>query len=251
MSALWNNLLYQPIYNLLVLIVNNITFGDVGFAVILVTIIVKLILSPLAVKSTKSQIMIKKIEPELNRIKKDYPNKEEQAQKTMDLYKKHKINPMSGCLVVILQMPIIFALYHVFQKGLLVNTETIYSFVRIPEFLNTNFLGFIDLAEKSILLGVFAGLGQFVQAFLLSRKKKEPEIEIVSEVPKKEEIKTPVFQDQMAKSMETNMKYFLPVLIGIIASRVSAIIALYFITTSVFSIIQDLIIRRKIEKKNG
>ena len=159
---------------------------------------------------------------------------------------------MSGCLVIILQMPIIFALYYVFQEGLLLNTETVYSFIKTPEFLNTNFLGFINLGEKSILLGVLAGLGQFVQASLLSSKKKKPEIEIVSEIPKTEdEIKLPSFQDQMAKSMETNMKYFLPILIGIIASRVSAIIALYFITTSVFSIVQDLIIRRKLEKQNG
>ena len=111
MSALWNNLFYEPIYNLLIFIVNNITFGDVGFAVILVTLVVKLILSPLTLKSTKNQVLMKKMEPELNQIKKDFPNKEDQAKKTMELYKKYKTNPMSGCLVVLLQMPIIFALY--------------------------------------------------------------------------------------------------------------------------------------------
>src|SRR5574344_1451448 len=177
MSALWNNLFYEPIYNLLIFIVNNITFGDVGFAVILVTLVVKLILSPLTLKSTKNQVLMKKMEPELNQIKKDFPNKEDQAKKTMELYKKYKTNPMSGCLVVLLQMPVIFALYYVFYKGLSVNTEIIYPFIQIPETLNTNFLGILDLGQKSLFLGVVTGFTQFIQGYLSSKKKKEKDIE--------------------------------------------------------------------------
>jgi len=111
MNALWTTIFYQPIYNILIFIINNITFGDIGFAIILVTIIVKLALSPLASKSIKSQILMKRMEPEIKQIKKDFPNKEEQAKKTFDLYKKYGTNPFSGCLVVLIQLPIIFALY--------------------------------------------------------------------------------------------------------------------------------------------
>ena len=244
MSALWNNLFYEPIYNLLIFIVNNITFGDVGFAVILVTLVVKLILSPLTLKSTKNQVLMKKMEPELNQIKKDFPNKEDQAKKTMELYKKYKTNPMSGCLVVLLQMPIIFALYYVFYKGLSVNTEIIYPFIQIPETLNTNFLGILDLGQKSLFLGVVTGFTQFIQGYLSSKKKKEKDLEVVKEIPK--ENTAPSFQDQISKSMQMNIKYFLPILIGFIAWKRSAAVALYWIVSNIFNIIQESIIRRRL-----
>ncbi len=88
MSSIWNTIIYQPIYNILIFIVDNVTFGDIGFAIIIVTIIVKLALSPLTKKSIRSQILMKKMEPEMKQIKKDYANnKEEQAKKTFELYK--------------------------------------------------------------------------------------------------------------------------------------------------------------------
>ena len=150
MSSLWNSIFYQPIYNILIFIIDHITFGDVGFAIILVTIVVKLILSPLTKKSIKSQILMKKMEPELKEIKKKFPNREEQAKKTFELYKKYGTNPFSGCLVVLLQLPVIFALYYVFYKGLSVDSSLIYSFIQMPTSINTNFLGLIELALSLI-----------------------------------------------------------------------------------------------------
>jgi len=249
MGAIWNNLFYEPIYNLLIFIVNNITFGDVGFAVILVTIIVKLILSPLSVKSIKSQVLMKKMEPEMNQIKKDFPNKEEQAQKTLELYKKYKTNPMSGCLVVLLQMPIIFALYYVFYKGLNINQDIIYSFVQIPETLNTNFLGVLDLSQKSLVLGILTGVTQFIQGYLSNRKKKEKDVEIIKGDFKNQNKELPSFQDQMTKSMQMNTKYFLPIMIGFIAWKISAAVALYWIVNNIFSIVQEWVIRRRLLKE--
>jgi len=85
MQSLWNTIFYEPIYNGLIFIINNITFGDVGFGIIILTIIVKFILFPLTKKSIKSQILMKKVEPELKKLKKDFPNREEQAKKTFEL----------------------------------------------------------------------------------------------------------------------------------------------------------------------
>jgi YidC/Oxa1 family membrane protein insertase len=183
MQALWNTIFYQPIYNSLIFIIDHITFGDVGFAIILVTIIIKLILSPLTRKSIKSQILMKRMEPEIKQIKKDFPNKEEQAKKTFELYKKYETNPFSGCLVVLLQLPVIFALYYVFFKGLSINPDLIYSFIKVPESLNTNFLGLIEMADKSIVLGLLAGITQFIQGYLSTALK--PKVEIVKEIGEK------------------------------------------------------------------
>lgn len=242
MSALWNTVFYQPIYNILIFIIDNITFGDVGFAIILVTIIVKLILSPLTKKSIKSQILMKRMEPELKQIKKDFPNKEEQAKKTFELYKKYGTNPFSGCLVVILQLPVIFALYYVFYKGLSIDTSIIYSFIQVPVNLHTNFLGLVEMASQSVFLGIFAGVTQFIQGYL-SAPVKAKKIEIVKGV---EENAPKTFQEQLSDSMQMNVRYILPIFIAFIAWKISAAVALYWIVSNIFTIVQEWYIRRQL-----
>lgn len=245
MSSIWNTLFYQPIYNVLIFIVNNVTFGDVGFAIILVTIIVKFALSPLTKKSIKSQILMKKMEPEIKQIKKDYPNKEEQAKKTFELYKKYGTNPFSGCIVVLIQLPVIFALYYVFLKGLSLDTGMIYSFLEEPTVVHTKFLGLIELGgkSKSIILALLAGLTQFIQGYLASPvKQKTGDVEVISNDKK-------TFQDELSSSMQMNVKYILPVFIAIISWQISAAIALYFVISNIFTILQEWYIRRSLEDK--
>jgi YidC/Oxa1 family membrane protein insertase len=245
MSALWNSIFYQPIYNALIFIINNITFGDVGFAIILLTIFVKLVLSPLTKKSIKSQILMKRMEPEIKQIKKDFPNKEEQAKQTFALYKKYGTNPFSGCLVIILQLPFIFALYYVFYKGLSIDSTLIYSYIQTPVNLHTNFLGLIEMGQKSIVLAFFAGLTQFIQGYLATPIKSK--VEIVTEA----DINTPkTFQEQLSDSMQMNVRYILPIFIAFIAWQISAAVALYWITSNTFTIAQEWYIRRQLEKNS-
>jgi len=243
MSALWTTLLYNPIYNTLIFIINNITFGDVGFAIILVTVIVKLAISPLTAKSIRSQVLMKKMEPEMRQIKKDFPNKEEQAKKTFELYKKYKTNPFSGCLVVIIQLPIIFALYYVFYNGISIKPNILYSFIQVPSIMHTNFLGLIEMGSKSIFLGVIAGITQFIQAHLSSPSKPK-KVEIVKEEDLKNTPKE--FQDQLSDSMQMNVKYILPIFVGFIAWKISAAVALYWIVSNIFTIAQEWYIRRSL-----
>lgn len=244
---MWNTLLYNPIYNALIFIIDNITFGDVGFAIILVTIVVKLIISPLTAKSIRSQVLMKKMEPEIKQIKKDFPDKEEQARKTFELYKKYKTNPFSGCLVVIIQLPIIFALYYVFYNGIAIKPDIMYSFINIPAVLNTNFLGIFEMSSQSIILGVIAGITQFIQGYL-TYPKKAKKIEIVKEGDINNEPKG--FQDQLSDSMQMNVKYILPIFVGFIAWKISAAVALYWIVSNIFTIAQEWYIRRSLSAKN-
>lgn len=246
MTNLWNTFLYEPIYNALIFIINNVTFGDVGFAIVIVTILVKVILFPLTKKSARSQILMKKMEPEIKKIKQDYPNKEEQAKKTLELYKKYGTNPFSGCLVVLLQMPVIFALYYVFYKGLKIDESLIYSFIQIPTTLSTNFLGIFELGEKSLFLGVLTGLSQFIQGYLASPVKNK-QIEIIKDNDSVKDKKAD-FQEQLSDSMQMNVKYILPVFIGFIAWKISAAVALYWTVSNIFTILQEWYIRRKLSK---
>ncbi len=246
MSVLWNAIFYKPIFNILIFIINNITFGDVGFAIIFVTIIIKFILYPLTRKSIKSQILMKRMDPEIKLIKKNFPNKEEQAKKTFELYKKYGTNPFSGCLVVLIQLPVIFALYYVILKGLKIDNGLIYPFLNKPGILNTNFLGYFEIGSKSLILAISAGITQFIQGYLASPVPVKNEIEITTDKPNNNEAS---FQDTMASSMQMNIKYFLPLFIAYIAWQISAAVALYFITSNIFTIVQEWYIRKTLEEK--
>jgi len=241
MHSLWNTIAYQPILNSLVLTIDKVTFGDVGFAIIIVTIFIKLLLSPLTKTSIRSQILMKKMEPELKLIKKNFPNKEEQASKTFELYKKYNTNPFSGCLVIFIQIPFIIALYYVFWKGLSLNPTEIYSFIHIPANINTNFLGLVDLSSKSLVLALLAGGAQFLQGYLAS--PIQPKVEIIKEtdIP---EVKT--FQEELSGSMQTNIKYFLPIVITFFSYQISAAVALYWFTSTMFTVAQEWYMRRKL-----
>jgi YidC/Oxa1 family membrane protein insertase len=245
MQSIWNTIFYQPILNALSFTVDKITFGDLGFAIIVLTIIIKLILSPLTKKSIKSQILMKKMEPELKEIRKNFPNKEEQAKKTFELYKKYKTNPFSGCLVVLIQIPFIIALYYVFYKGLSIDPGQLYSFVGLPESINAKFLGIIDLHGKNIFLAILAGGAQFLQGYLSSPSK--PKVEIIKE-GEKPEPKT--FQEELSNSMQTNIKYFLPVMIVYFSYITSAAVSLYWFISTMFTVVQEWYIRRQILKDN-
>jgi YidC/Oxa1 family membrane protein insertase len=240
MQALWYTLFYNPIYNALVWIMSHITMGDIGFAVIVLTIFVRLVLFPLSKKSVRSQIMMKHIAPLLAQLKKDYPNKEEQARKTFELYKQYNVNPFSGCLFVLIQLPIIFALYYVFYKGLgFASADQLYSFVQMPANVNSIFLGFVNVnVNHNIVLALLAGITQFIQGYLANPiKDKNAEVK---------DRKDKTFQEQMADSMAINIKYVLPVFITIISYQLSAAIAIYWVTSNLCTILQEWYVRKTI-----
>ncbi len=237
-NSIWMNFFYEPLYNALVFLISHVPWSDVGIAVVVLTILVKIITFPLTQKSLRSQIKMREIEPELETIKNQYPNKEEQAKKTFELYKKHNINPLSGCLVLIIQLPILIALYKVFYSGFTFNESLMYSFVKYPEHLNTLFLGIIDIAKKSIVLAILAGITQFLQ------------VRISMPVYKKKE-GDQSFKGELMKSMNMQMRYVMPVFIAFVAYSTSGAIALYLVVNNVVSIIQELIIKKKLQKNTA
>ena len=237
MSSLWNAIFYRPLYNLLLMFVAVLPNGDVGLAVILLTLIVKLILFPLTQKSIESQIKMKALEPELNKIKEQYPDKAEQSKATFALYKEKKISPFSSCLLVLVQLPVIIALYWVFLKGLGTGAvPATYSFVHLPAAYNMKFLGLFDIGKKSIVFALIAGVTQYFQGYLAQKR--------TGKVSGSENA-----AGQFAQTMQTQMLYVLPVMIVLIAYRVSAAVALYWITSNLVTIGQELYTRNKM--KNG
>lgn len=235
LSNIWNTILYQPLLNALAFLVSVIPGGDVGLAVIVLTILVKIALFPLSQKSIESQAEMNILAPELNKIKASGASKEEQARLTFELYKKHNTNPFSGCLLVLIQIPIIFALYYVFYKGIKFDSGLLYSFVHIPEHINMIFLGILDISQKSLVLAILAGVSQYLQAHFMPAPA--PTVNPTGA--------NPSFQESFTKSMSMQMKYIFPFIIGFIAYSISGAVALYWITSNLFMVGQQIYVKKE------
>lgn len=243
MISFFRKIIYTPLYNLLVLLTAFVPGHSVAVSIILVTVLVKVVLFPFNKKSIVSQIKLKELEPKINEVKEQYKDdKSLQAQKTFEIYKKYGVSPFSGCLPILIQVPVILSLYYVFINGLDINSDIIYAGTRIPEFVNTNFLGITDLAGKSIILAVLAGITQFF-VVRLSQKRTVQE--------KPSEKKDGSFQSNIAKTLQVQMKYFLPVFITFIAWQISGAIALYWTVNNLITIAQEYFIQKRFNKNKN
>src|SRR3989344_5898469 len=232
MSFLYHALFFDPLYNLLVLLFKVLPWADAGVIVIILTIFVRLIMFPLSRKAVLTQVKMAEIGPELAKIKEQYKDKaEEQAKLTLSLYREKGVNPFSGILVIIIQIPIIFSLYQIFLHLPEINSALLYSFVLVPDYINTTFLGLINITAKSIPLALLAAVSTFFQ-FQISMKGQTPPT-------------GNSFGNNLARSMQTQMKYFFPVIVFFISYNIFGVIALYWLTTNLFSIGQEIVVRRK------
>lgn len=234
LGALFNTLLYNPLYNGLIFLVSIVPAANVGIAVISLTVIVKLVLFPLSLKAVRTQMAVRAIEPKLNDIKKKYEkDKQEQARKVMELYRTENINPFSSFLVILIQLPIILALYFVFFSGGLpmVDKALLYSWVTLPDVVNMHFLWIDDVSGRSFILALIAGITQYIQIKLALP-------------PLKARTKEQSFKDDLARSFNLQMRYVMPVVVVGIAYFISAAIALYWATSNLFAIGQELYVRR-------
>jgi len=172
--TIFNETLARPLFNLLVWVYNVVPGQDFGIAIIIVTIFLRVLLYPLSDKALKSQKILQELQPKIKELQKKYKNKEEQAKKMMEFYKEHKINPLSGCLPILVQLPLLIALYRVFLTGLDPESlNNLYSFVGNPGELNPIFIGMLNLSEPSHLLAIMAGAAQYFQAKSAFKQRKD------------------------------------------------------------------------------
>ncbi len=237
-STIWHTFFFDPVYNGLIFFVDTVPHGDVGIAIILTTIVVKVILFPLSIKAAKTQKVIKLIDPKIKEIKKNITNSQDQARAIMELYRTSGVNPFASILLMFIQIPIIIALYlSVYSGGGValpdINTALLYSFIPTPETVTVFFLGMMDITQKSVVLAGLAGIFQFIHGYLAF-----PALE-----PRDPNAK-PSMKDDFARSLQVQMKYVMPFIITVVAYSISAIIALYFVVSSITAIIQELLIRK-------
>lgn len=241
---MFNTFFVNPLYNAFVALLDVIPHTDAGVGVVLFTVIVSLFLYPISKKALATQLHMKQHEAELREIKERFSsNKEEQARRMMSFYKEKGINPFASLFLILIQLPIIIALYFVFARsGLpIIDTARLYSFISAPAQVDMTFLGLVDIAHKSFILAFIAALAQFIQgwyspAFAEAGKNK------------KNLQNKPSFEESFAASMRFQTRYFLPGVIFLISYQYSGVIALYFTTRSLFMFFQELIMRKQSDR---
>ena len=231
MGYLYNTFFYQPLLNALVAFYNTFAFQDLGVAIIFLTIVIRLILFPLFHKSVRHQAVMQRLQPEMKKIQEQHPkDRERQAKAMMELYRAHRINPFSGFLLLLVQLPVLIALYQVFS-GILNPQEVakvIYAFVHTPGALDPSFLGLINLSEQSIFMVGLAAFAQYIQGRLALPKRREGE----------------ALSD--AERMGRNMMFIAPLITLFVFWQFPAAVSLYWVVSSVFSIVQQLIVNRQL-----
>ena len=217
---------------------------DVGFAVVFSTVLVKLATLPLSRKAAHTQLILKELEGEVEELKKKHKeDKASQAKALMDLYRSKNVSPFMVFWALLVQLPVVIALYLIFYKGGLpsINTSVLYSFVEEQESVNMIFLSMLDMAGKSWPLALLAGGTQFIQAYFATPA-----------LPERTSTE-PSFKDDFARSMNIQVRYVLPVVIVFIAHSLTSAVALYWVASNIFTIAQDFWIKKSIalSRKNA
>ena len=197
--------LLKGIIESMLLFMHNLT-GNFGLAIIGVTILMKIILLPLTLKQDKSMKSMKKLQPELDKIKEQYKGDSKMLnQKTMELYQKHKVNPAGGCLPLLVQLPILWALFGVLRGGI------------VPQ--DSTFL-WMQLVQPDpyYILPVLIGVVSFVQQKVMG-SSDNPQMK--------------------------NMMYMFPIMMVFISYKMPAGLQIYWLTSSLAGVIQQYLIMKK------
>lgn len=230
MKEFFKIILYKPLYNLLIFFAWVFPGDSAGLAIILLTLFIKIVLWGVSLKQLRTPLQMRRYQPELKAIQERYKDdRTAAAQAQMAFYKEKGINPLAGCLPLLIQLPILFILYQVFLAGLgSPRLDLIYAFTPHPDQLNTIFFG-IDLTKpERIFLPVIAGLMQYFQTRHM--QKINPTI---STGP----------NDTMAM-MSKQMTFLFPIMTFSFALAVPAGLALYWIASGLFTLVQQVYVER-------
>jgi YidC/Oxa1 family membrane protein insertase len=238
-------IIFFPLLNLLVFFYHYIP--DIGLVIILLTVLSRLLLLPSFHKSLKQQKVMQELQPKIDEVKQKYKDdKQGEMQAMMELYKKHDFNPLSSCLPLVIQLPILIALYQVFIRSLNGSALVgLYSFVPHIDKISPLFLHFFDLSKPNAYLAIAAAILQHIQTRMILPKGK--------------------VQDPTAKMSAYMTLYYLPLITLILGVKIAipiggsvkhlgvglpAGLVLYWVITTLFSIGQQYYIIWKEAKQS-
>lgn len=236
-TALFHTVLLSPIFEILKFL--SLSTGNFGIAIILLTLLIRFLMVPLSLPMLRSQKKMKALKPELDKLKAQYKGDAKAMQVAqMELYKKNNINPLAGCLPYILQLVVIISLYSVLRN--FVPDALKQGFV-----IQTNFLG-LDLskADPTRIIPVLAAVTQLILSLMILPGREGHDLvpnnaktKKLKELNKKEEGTM-----EMAETMQKQMVFMMPLMTGWIALGFPAGLGLYWVITTIFSIVQQWVV---------
>ncbi len=241
MQNIYTVVLFQPIWNLLVWLYNNIPGSDIGLAIVALTIIIRIILWPFQQSALKSQKALQDIQPKLKELQQQHKeDKQALTKATMELYQREKVSPFSSCLPLLIQFPFLIALYQVLSAGLTsANFSLLYPFVANPGSIDPTMFNLVNLAKPSIPLAVVAGIAQFFQTKMLPTAPKATPPPGAGAGAKDE--------DQLAR-VNKQMLYIMPVFTVFIGASLPGGLTLYWLVTTLAAIFQQWLFLRNHRK---
>ncbi len=237
----WQTLLLKPLVNILA-VLYIVSGHSLGLAILLFTVLIRTLLLPVMLPSARNMRKQKELQPEIDKIKRKFKyDKQKQAEMQMELFKKHGINPASGCLTQVVTLLVLFALYGVIRIFTLSDVSAVNSYIFLDALklptdvsINTKFL-YMDLAKPDpyFVLAVLAGVFQFLSSRIA-----------MSSVSKGEALakKTPELGDDMAYNMQRQMLYTMPIMSVIVGLTLPSGVVLYMLVTSIFSLFQNYLL---------
>ncbi len=229
MSSLFTTFLFQPLFNVLVVIYNHVPGHDFGIAIIILTLTIRLLFTPLSIKASRSQYALSQLQPKLKDLQEKHKNdKQALGQATMALYKEYNINPLAGCLPLLIQIPVLLGLYRALNAAFKPESlQLLYSFVHNPGFINEITLGFINIVHRSAPLAITAGVLQWVQLKLSIASQDNNA------------------HNNPAIAMNKQLLYFFPVMVIVISWKLPTGIVIYWVVTTLYSILEQLYIKKR------
>lgn len=221
--------LYKPLFNLLVFFAWLVPGHSIGWAIILLTLLIRGALWKSSVKALHTPLQMRHHQEELQTLQKKHKgDRQALAHAQMAFYKEKGINPLGGCLPLLIQLPILIILYQVFITGLnQVRPDLIYSFTPHLDTINSRFLG-IDLAKPDplFILPILAAVAQFAQGYYMMKANST------------------AATDPTMAAMNKQMTYLFPFFTFFIAYKLPAGLALYWVTTTLFSLAQQVYVTK-------
>ena len=230
-TFLYSEFIYRPLLNSLVFIYAILPYQDLGLAIVVMTIAVRLLLHPFISQTLRSQQAMAKLQPQLSELKVRFKdNKEEQARRTMELYRKEGVHPLSGCLPLLIQLPILIGLYQVFWKGIVsLDPSLLYSFLPGLGAFNPTAFGLFDLSRPNVILALAAGASQFLQGkFFPTQTGQEKGA-----------------ASDFSRALQWQTAYFFPIIIAGISWSLPSALAFYWTIFNLFAIVQQLWIQKR------
>lgn len=254
-------LIFQPIFNLLIAIYSAIPWGDFGVALIVFTLIIRTLMYPLVKRQLHQTKMMRKLQPELKKIKaKHKGNRQAEALEMMELYKKHGVSPFRSIGILLIQLPIFIALFHAIRVftdnrdeigrvtySFLENFEPIRQLIDDPSRFNETMLGFIDLTKHAvsaqgidITLIILAALSAVTQ-YVMSKQvmpsgdgdKKFGDLMREAAAGKQPD------QAEMNAIVMRNMMKFMPIMLFFIMINLPGALALYYTVSNLIAVAQQ------------